>query len=113
MKATHDSVREVLATVGPLTSREVAAFFPGVPHRHVAAILSTLRSAARKQVYVYGWTRDNGHGRTYLRAVHALGDLPDARKPAPLTNAQRCQRWKDKRAVPKVANSVWTWGAQL
>lgn len=110
MKVSHASMRELLATVGPLTTAEAAAFFPGSSAQNVAAVLSTMRTGAHKQVYIAEWTRDNGHGKEYLRAVYALGDKPDARKPRRISNAESCKRWKAKRAIPKVANSIWNWG---
>lgn len=109
VKATHQTVRELLAQVGPLTAREAAEFFSG-PHRTVSAVLSTMRNGAQKQVYICAWTRDNGYGKRYLRAVYDLGDKPDARRPRPITNAEVLANRRKRRAIPKVANSVWTWG---
>lgn len=108
IRATHASVLEVLATVGPLTSREVAAFFPDSTHQDVSAILSSLRTAARRRVHVQAWTRDNGHGKVTLRRVYALGDAPDAPAPARMSNAEVTRRYRARRRVPRV-NSVWTW----
>lgn len=109
MKVTHAGVRETLATVGPLTSREVAAFFPGSRHQDAAAVISSMRRLATKQVYVHSWVRENDAGRDYLRAVYALGDQRDAPKPRKLSNAERCRRWKAKWAVPRHASSVFAW----
>jgi hypothetical protein len=109
MKVTHAGVRDVLATVGPLLSHEVAEFFPGSTHQEVSAVLSTMRRAAKKQVRIVSWTRQTNVGKTYLRAVYALGDGPDARKPRAFNNAQKCARRRAKRALPRVANSVFAW----
>jgi hypothetical protein len=109
VKVTHQAMRELLASVGPLTSREAAEFFEDSSHMNVSAVLSTMRTAARKQVYIIEWARDIVQEREYLRAVYALGDKPDARKPQPLTNAQKLARSRAKYRIPKV-NSVWTWG---
>lgn len=116
MRVSHDGVREVLDTVGPLTSREIAEFFPGSSAQCVSAVVNSLRNLTVKQIYIYAWTRDNGHGKTYLRAVHALGNLPDARKPAPFNNAQRCARRRAKQAAMAPsggANSIWDWAARI
>jgi hypothetical protein len=112
VKVSHQAMRELLATVGPLTSREAAEFFPSSTHQDAAAVMSTMRRAARKQVYVCEWTRESDHGQTYLRAVYALGDRRDSPKPPRLTNAERCARRRAKNAIPKVANSIWNWGIQ-
>lgn len=112
MKVSHAAVLDVLAKVGPLTSREIAEFFPGVSHENVSAVVSTLRNLATPRVYICAWTRDNGHGKTYLRAVYAIGDEPEARKPRPLSNRERCARHRAKRrptAAAGTPNSVWTW----
>lgn len=115
MKATHQNVLDVLTRVGPLTSREIAEFFPGVSHENVSAVVSTLRRLAKPRIYICAWTRDNGHGKAYLRAVYAVGNLPEARKPRPLSNRQRCAKWRAKQqpAVITAPNSVFAWAGQL
>ena len=110
MKLTHDNVRELLADVGPLTSREVAEFFPETSHWNVSSALSALRKARNKQVYIKTWRRNLEGNREHIRAVYALGDKPDAKQPRALTNAERCQRRRNKQRIPKV-NSVWALGA--
>lgn len=111
MKLTHANVRDLLADVGPLTSREVAEFFPESTHWNVSSALSALRRARNKQVYIKTWRRNLEGNREHLRPVYALGDKLDTRQPKALTNAEKCRRWKAKQRVPKV-NSVWTWAAQ-
>lgn len=110
MRATSHAIRETLAVCGPLTSRELHEFFPGSSQQEVASLTSAMvRKLAKKRVYIHSWVRDSDYGRDYLRAVYALGDLPDARKPRKLSNAERCRRWKAKNAIPKHASSVFTW----
>ncbi len=111
MKATAQGVRDLLEQVGPLTTLEILAFFPDAEYRSLAAILSNMRKRlATKRVYICEWTRDVGQGKSYLRPVYALGSKPDARKPPPVSNAEKCKRWKAKQRVPKI-NSVWALGA--
>ena len=115
MKLTHENVRGVLAAQ-PMTSREAAAFFPGYRHQDVAAVISTMRHLATPQVYILLWTRDADGMKTYLRAVYALGNRRDARKPAPLGNAERSARKRARRkspAAPGTPNSVWQLGGLL
>ena len=109
MKLTHDNVRELLADVGPLTSREVAEFFPEASHWNVSSALSALRRARNKQVYIKTWRRNLEGNREHIRAVYALGNKPDARRPQAVTNAEKCQRWRKKQRIPTV-NSVWALG---
>ena len=112
MKATAQAIRDLLEHVGPLTAAEISAFFPDTRYRHLAAQLSNMRKRlVTKRVYILEWVRDIGQGKNYLRPVYALGSKSDARKPRPVTNAEKCRRWKAKQRVPKV-NSVWTWAAQ-
>jgi hypothetical protein len=109
MKVTHAGVLEVLTTVGPLTSREVAEFFQSSSHEDVAAVLSSLRTAARKRVYVQAWTRDNGHGKCVLRRIYAAGDQADAKAPPRMPRKEITRRYRERNRLPKVANSIWTW----
>ena len=111
-RASHAAIRETLAACGPLTSRELMSFFPDSTQQDIAGLLGSMRKrVAVKQVYVHSWTREADHARDYIRAVYALGNLPDARKPKPMTNAERCRRHKARRAIPKVPNSVFALGA--
>ena len=112
MKLTHDNVRELLADVGPLTSRELAEFFPEATQWNVSSSLSSMRRARNKCVYIKEWKRSLEDSREHIRAVYALGDKPDARRPRSLTNAEKCGRWRDKQRIP-ACNSVWTWAAAL
>lgn len=106
-----EQIRQVLATVGPLTSRELVEFFPDRNHRDVTSALCRMRDKLmHKRVYIAEWTRDNGYGRTVLRPVFALGDKTCAQRPRTFNNAQRCKRYRDKNRVPKI-NSVWSLGA--
>lgn len=113
MKLTHSAVVDILTTVGPLTGREVAEFFPGTTAENVSAVISSLRNAAKPRVHISAWTRDNGHGKTYLRAVYAAGNGPEARKPKPLSVSARCARWRAKQRPAALPNSVFSWAAQL
>lgn len=113
MKASHATIRETLEACGPLTSREIHQFFPASSQQDVSAMISTMRHLATQQVYIHSWVRENDYGKDYLRAVYALGAKPDARKPRKLTNAERCRRHKQRRAIPKAANSVFNWAGQL
>jgi hypothetical protein len=114
MKVTNQGVRDLLATVGPLTTREIAEFFPGSSHQNVAAVMRSLLNAARPTIHVSAWTRDNGYGKTYLRAIYSLGSGTNARKPRPFTNAEKCARRRAKYQIPTTAaNSVFAWAATL
>ncbi len=112
MNPSFANIRGVLECCGPLTMREVAEFFPGTDYRRVSCFLTAMRlTVVHKQVYIQSWTME-GIGRPYPRAIYALGNKPDARKPPPMNNAER-QRRARARLKPPVAvpNSVWQLGA--
>ena len=108
MKATHQGVCDVLAD-GPLLSQDIAAFFPSSTHRDVAAILSSLRTAKTKRVYILKWDRFVLGEKHVRRAVYALGDLPDAQLPANESDAKAARRYRAKTAS-NAPNSVFDLG---
>lgn len=111
MKLSRENVRSVLEQCGPMTMREVAKFFPDVPYQNVGSVISAMRRrVAQRQVYIHSWTRE-GIGRKYLRAVYALGDKKDAKKPPVISDKERSTAWRKRQKVPHVAvNSVFNWG---
>jgi hypothetical protein len=115
VKLGYSTVREVLQTCGPLTMREVAVYFPDVPYQSVGSVLSSMRrKVAVKQVYIHSWTRE-GIGRTYLRAVYALGSKKDAPKPPLIPDSERCSKYRQRMKVtkPDAARSVFEWRGGL
>jgi len=113
MKLSRENVRSVLHECGPMTMRELSKFFPDVPYQNVGSAISAMRLRVQtKQVYIYSWTRE-GIGRKYLRAVYAVGDKRDARKPPVISDYERKKAYREKKRIPQVAvNSVFTWGQQ-
>ena len=112
-KPTFAGIRDILRQCGPLTSQELAEFFPGVDHHIVSSNISAMRkSVVTKQLYIKAWTME-GVGRRYPRPVYDLGDKRDAPKPKPVSQAERCRRYRQRMKPPKVANSVFTWAANL
>ena len=110
MKLTYSNIRSVLENCGPLTMREVAKFFPDEPYYNVGSMISAMRiRLVNKQIYIHSWTRD-GIGRKYLRAVYALGDKRDAKKPPVLSDKERSTARREKKKIPKgLINSVFNW----
>lgn len=109
MKPTFENIRGVLKYTGPLTMREISQFFPNHPFRQTSSAITCMRvGLAKKQIYIESWTME-GVGRPYPRAVYALGDKRDAKKPVPPSNAERCREYRDRKRVPQAANSVFSW----
>ena len=103
------AVREILATVGPLTSAEVASFFPGGTHQDASKALSVLRRAKAPghRVYIKEWTRHALGQKDTPRPVYALGDKRDAKPPKPLPNAEITRRYRQRQRIPRVPTSVF------
>lgn len=110
MKLSRQALRDTLVEVGPMTASELARFFPGDSLNNVSAQIYHMRRTKPPQLHISGWTREDGIGKAYLRAVYAAGNKRDARKPQLISNAESSRRWKAKRTIPKVANSIWNWG---
>lgn len=108
MKPSFANIRGVIEFSGPLTMREISQFFPDYPYRNISSAITCMRGLAKRLIYIESWTME-GVGRRYPRAVYALGDLPDARKPRKVSNAVRCREYRARRRVPDVANSVFAW----
>lgn len=106
-KVSHQGVRDTLAACDLLTSAEIAEFFPASLHRDVSAVLSTMRNAARKQVYIHHYTHEVHGETTHPRAVYALGDRLDAPKPKKQPNKVVRARYRAKAVKPHAPNSVW------
>ena len=97
-RPTFSAIRELLGTVGPMTSREASTFFPGDPFNHVAACLSKMRRAKKKHVHVTAWVQIAvGNGGTRPVPLYDVGDKRDAPKPAPMTKARTARRYREKK----------------
>lgn len=74
-----DAVQAVLAALaehGPLTRLQLREL-TGVGE----TAIHSMHRGLPKQLYIVRYVRDAPDGRTYPRAVFAVGDRPDARKP--------------------------------
>lgn len=107
MKLTRQALRETLATAGPMTASELALFFPTDTLSNVSAQIFHLRRTNPPQIHICGWTRDDGIGRTYLRAIYALGNRRDSIKPKRFSVAERMRRQRAKNRRPCAPNSVF------
>lgn len=100
-----------------MTSREIAALFPEERYADVSSLVARFTQAVTKTAYIHSWTREPVHGREYLRAVYAVGNLPDARKPRVLTDRERRARYRAKQRVAPahtgLVNSVFALGGLL
>lgn len=109
MKPSFAAIRDILRHCGPLTMRDIAAFYPHLHYRDVSKYLAAMRGCVvTKQLYIQSWTME-GYGRHYPRPVYALGDKRDAPKPKPISDSDRAKKYRQSRKLPKAASSVFAW----
>lgn len=109
MKASHATIRDVLAKCGPLTSADLAEFFDGpTAQRDVASMIGKMRAAKVKTVYIKGYERHRAGEKSTPRPLYALGAMPDAPPPRKLSPASACARYRARRHVAvRAPNSVF------
>ena len=94
---------------GPMTRAALCRTIGRTPYE-VASVVSRLNRPLKlqpKRIHVVGYVYDEeGSDIAYPRAVYAIGDGPDARKPAPDRKAV-AKRWRDRKKLK--VNSVWQW----
>jgi hypothetical protein len=77
-------IERLLRNSPGMTSSELAMHL-GIDANNVRSVISRMRRASKrepKRLYIPGYRRlASDSKRSYLRAVYALGDKPDARKP--------------------------------
>jgi len=96
---------------GEMTRKEVCEAI-GLDRMYVSAILTRLNKAGKtlpKRIHVVRYVYDEEGARRYPRAVYALGDQPDAKKPKsnPAENKRRYLQNLRKRMT---GNSVFNLG---
>lgn len=98
MIPSHQSIRDALQHCGPLTSADLARLL-GADQWNVASALGKMRRAARKTVYIKAWEMHAPGEKSTPRAVYALGDAPDARRPPKQPNRVITARYRAKHKV--------------
>ncbi len=81
----------------------------GVSLSYVRALMSKLH--ANKKVYIAAYRRDEDGGRLYPRAVYALGQGKDVKRPGALSNTEYNRRHRD--AKRGAVNSVFALGVPV
>jgi hypothetical protein len=107
VKASHATIRDVLAKCGPLTSADLAEFFDSpTAQRDVASMIGKMRAAKVKTVYVKTWEMHRPGEKSTPRPVYDLGCAPDAPPPRKQSGASACARYRARTKV-KAPNSVF------
>lgn len=103
-------VLSVLEQEGEATMAEIAKTL-GVHRFDCSSVVSRMRKATKtlpKRIYVTRWTRhDESGGRSYLRAVLAIGDKPDAKRPPAKTSSECSAEYRSKERHR--VSSVFMW----
>lgn len=91
MNTTQQAIREVLRTVGPLTTADIAGML-GVPGSRVSVCISCWRRSKRNNPpRIKEWVRREGYGGSPIQ-VWACGPGRDAPRLEPLPNSERLRR---------------------
>ena len=80
---TTARILNLLATQGPMTRAELQQA-TGLERMYLSAVVTRLnREGAKtpKRIHIQGYVHDHEGKRKYPRAVYALGNAPDAKKP--------------------------------
>lgn len=109
--AVSAQIIQALETVGPMTRKELCDHLQ-IDRGIGAAIANRMaRPSATlpKRVYIASYVYDQEGQRRYPRAVYAIGDKPDAKRPRPDTAANKRRYIAGKIAKYKM-NSVFNMG---
>jgi hypothetical protein len=104
-------ILRMFAEHGEMTRKEVCDAI-GLDRMYISSILTRLNKAGKtlpKRIHVVRYVYDEEGARRYPRAVYALGDLPDAKKPKsdPKENQKRYREGLRRRMT---GNSVFNLG---
>jgi len=106
--ATVADIVQLLTSIGPMTRAEMCQHL-GLDRRSVSAVVTRMsRPSPRfeKRAYVESYVYDMEGERTYPRAVYALGNKPDAKKPKADPKAAK-RRYNAKVKARNTANFVF------
>lgn len=79
-----EKIMDLLKELGPMTRSEIDQALGDMQYKLIAATITNLKRASpkrEKRIYVKEYVYDDEVRRYYPRAVYALGNLPDAKKP--------------------------------
>lgn len=95
---------------GPQTRSELEQSC-GIEKENISGVISRLHKETPnfgKRIYIIGYTNEaEGSGRTYPRAIYAIGDGEDAKKPKPKTRKEIRNKYDAKITNQFRMNSVF------
>lgn len=102
MKPYGSTVARIISALeiyGPMTRSEIC-FHLGMDRMYCSAVITRMAKSGPKipqRIYISGYTYDSEGARRYPRAIYAIGDLPDAKKPNRQASKRDNRRRSDKR----------------
>lgn len=100
----------LLEEIGPLASIEIAEH-AGWSASYARAAVAYCRRLRPKRIFIEKYIRSEEFGRYYPRAVYALGDVDDAKKPRPL--GQSVYNYRHRQNKLKKIGSVFALGTPV
>lgn len=101
------AVLRYLKENGPSTRAELCRALDGNDKRPISGVLTRLNNKriwAPKRVYICDWIYDDEGYRNYPRAVYALGDKEDKKKPK-ISKTEHNRRYRENNKGQR--SSVW------
>lgn len=101
-------ILDAIEAYGPMTRIELQTHI-GQDSGGVSSVLTRLRKQHKttpKRVYIKTYVHDQENARTYPRAVYALGDKPDAKRPR-MSRLEIRRRYDAKKKKRYTMNSVF------
>lgn len=102
-------ILRMLAELGPMTRLEICRELePNA--QNISSLVSALlreQPCNPRRVHISGWICEIEGGRRYPRAIYALGDKPDAKRPRPMKRAEIVARYRAALCAKYRANSVF------
>lgn len=103
-----DKILEALHTCGPMTRVEIEQFI-GLHKDQVSPVVARMNKRtpkSGKRIHITAWSYDAERERRYPRAIYAVGDKPDAKKPKEARIEIR-RRYEAKKRLRYTTNSVF------
>lgn len=108
---TVSDITRLLHEVGPMTRAEMCQQL-GMDRMTLSAVVTRMNRPGKtypKRVYVTGYVFDHDGKRRYPRAVYALGDAPDAKRPRSNVKENK-RRYREAEKLRMTMNSVFHLG---
>ena len=102
-------VLRLLGELGPMTRAEICREL-GPDAKNISSLVSILirkQPLMPRRAHICAWVFDMDGERRYPRAVYALGDEPNAKRPKPQTRAQVVANYRMRLTARYKSNSVF------